>query len=89
MTSLPFAEEGELRTFSRTVDPYLLQWHWDQQDREINVVGDTDWQFQFDNELPIQLTSESSFYIPAGVWHRLIKGTGDLTLKIIKHVTKS
>ena len=39
----------------------------------------TDWQFQFDNELPISLNKK--IFIPKGVMHRIIKGIGDLQIK--------
>jgi hypothetical protein len=43
----------------------------------------TDWQFQFDNEIPQRL-SENKLFIPKETYHRLIKGTGDLKVKIYK-----
>ena len=46
------------------------------------MIGETDWMFQFDNELPFQM--EGKFFIPMGVYHRVIKGSGDLKLKIKK-----
>jgi hypothetical protein len=60
-----------------------LKWHWDEEDRTVEVIGNTDWEFQFDNELPFRMTK--SFFIPKGAMHRVIKGTGDLQVKIIKH----
>ena len=47
------------------------------------AVHDTDWKFQFDNDLPVDLSNKKLF-IPKETYHRLIKGTGDLTLKIYK-----
>ena len=38
--------------------------------------------FQFDNELPFIM--EEKFIIPMGVYHRVIKGDGELKLKIKK-----
>jgi hypothetical protein len=38
--------------------------------------------FQFDDELPFQM--EGKIFIPMGVYHRVIKGSGDLKLKIKK-----
>ena len=35
-----------------------------------------------DNELPIKLTEGKEYFIPKGVYHRLIKGDGDLKVKI-------
>jgi len=70
------------RTFSQDVDNEELVWHRDREDREVQVIGETDWMFQFDNELPFQM--EGKFFIPMGVYHRVIKGSGDLKLKIKK-----
>lgn len=71
-----------IRTFSETVDESELQWHWDEEDRIVIPIEKTDWQFQFDNELPFTITKEIN--IPAGVIHRVIKGSGDLKVKILK-----
>jgi hypothetical protein len=59
-----------------------LLWHWDEEDRIIRPLHETDWKFQFDNELPFNISGEIN--IPKGVWHRLIKGTGDLRIKVKK-----
>jgi hypothetical protein len=72
-----------IRRFSETIDPFELKWHRDAEDRHIVSTEVTDWKLQTEDCLPIGLNSE--VYIPSGVWHRLIKGTGDLTLKIIKN----
>jgi hypothetical protein len=71
-----------IRTFSETVNDSELQWHWDEEDRIVTPVEKTDWQFQFDNELPFTITKEIN--IPAGVIHRVIKGSGELKVKILK-----
>lgn len=87
MVNLPFEEKdlGE-NVFLRLFDPQLetneLKWHIDLEDRIIQVVENTDWKFQFDNQLPIAFSGE--IFVPAGVWHRLIKGKGQLKLKVTK-----
>jgi hypothetical protein len=43
------------------------------------------WQFQLDNQLPFELCVGDVFEIPAGVYHRLIKGDSDLKLQICEH----
>lgn len=87
----PYTEEKlersvVIRTFSADTPEEELKWHWDEEDRIVEPVGETDWQFQFDNELPIKIYRE--IRIPAGVIHRVIKGSGDLVVKIQK-LTKS
>jgi hypothetical protein len=57
-------------------------WHRDLEDRIIESIGDTDWQLQLDNQLPTSLNSR--ILIPRHEWHRVIKGTGTLRLKIHK-----
>lgn len=81
----PFTESGQLRIFDELVNPSELKWHWDEQDRFVTATHDTDWQFQFDNQLPQDMLKGLGFYIVSGTWHRLIKGTGSLTLEVIKH----
>lgn len=80
----PFTEVGHLRTFDAFVDPAQLKWHWDEQDRLVTATHATDWQFQYDNRLPQIMFEGISFFIAEGTWHRLIKGTGSLTLEVIK-----
>jgi hypothetical protein len=84
---LPF-EESKLndstyvRTFYENVDSGDLHWHRDFEDRIIESTHQTDWTFQIDNELPQKL--DKNIFVPKGVYHRLIKGNGNLVLKIIK-----
>ena len=84
---VPYSEESlgknlYLRTFSETTEDSELKWHWDPEDRVIYPQHPTDWMIQRDNSLPENLSS--AIQISAGEWHRLIKGTGDLKLKIYK-----
>lgn len=87
MKDLPFVETnlGEnvyLRQFSQDTDSGEFMWHRDREDRIVEAFGETDWMIQLDDELPVRLFGE--VMIPMGVYHRLIKGTGDLTLKVTK-----
>lgn len=69
-----------IREFSQNIDPIELMWHRDDEDRTLEVLNETDWKFQFDNSLPIPF--EDHIFIPRHQWHRVIKGTGNLLLKI-------
>lgn len=85
--TLPFTEEqiGEnlfIRTFKQETDSGEMRWHRDREDRIIEPIEETNWGLQLDNQLPIRL--ENKIYIPKGVYHRLIKGTGDLKIKLQK-----
>jgi hypothetical protein len=83
---LPFDEKIEEgyreRTFNESLDEMDLKWHWDEQDRLVSPTHKTDWMFQFDNELPIRLKEGEEIFIPKGRYHRVIKGTGDLKVKV-------
>ena len=71
-----------IRKFSESVDNSELVWHRDKEDRIVESVGDTDWMIQIDNKLPIPLTERT--LITKGVYHRVIKGSGALTVKVKK-----
>ncbi len=82
-TGRPYIEEGEIREFNDDVTQDDLVWHRDREDRIIEPLHKTDWKFQYDNELPIEL---NRLFIPKGTYHRLIKGSSSLKLKVIKYV---
>lgn len=79
---LETTSEYTLREFSQDIDPIELMWHRDGEDRLVEIVGDTDWQLQLDNQLPTSMNQP--IFIPRHEWHRVIKGTGNLKLKIHK-----
>jgi hypothetical protein len=60
----------------------IWKWHRDREDRIVEIIGETDWQLQMDNELP--KTMSGKVFIPKEVWHRIIKGNGDLKVRITK-----
>jgi len=87
--SLPFIEKSVgnnqyIREFSSDVDTHELEWHIDREDRTIEVIENNNWYFQLDNNLP-QLLKETIF-IPKETYHRVIKGTGNLKVRITKHI---
>jgi len=69
------------RTFSEKVKQEKLVWHRDKEDRIISSPQTSDWMLQIDNQLPKKIKKE---FIPKNVFHRLIKGSGDLELIIEK-----
>ena len=71
-----------IREFNQNTDSEEFVWHRDRESRVIESIGDTDWGIQLDNQLPIKI--EGEVFILMGVYHRLIKGTGDLKIKLIK-----
>jgi len=84
---LPFQEtklsdNTFIREFKQDTDSGEFMWHRDFENRIIESIGETDWMIQIDNELPKQIRGE--VFIPMGIYHRLIKGTGDLKIKLQK-----
>lgn len=72
-----------IREFYQDTDSGDYLWHRDRENRIIESIGDTDWMIQLDDELPKVIQGE--VFIPMGVYHRVIKGTGDLKIKLIKN----
>lgn len=86
---LPFketkiSESTFIREFTQDTDSGEMVWHRDREDRIIESIDTTDWLIQIDDELPKKI--EGEVFIPMGVYHRLIKGTGDLKIKLQKLV---
>ena len=48
----------------------------------VEVIESDNWKFQLDNELPTTLVVGEKYLIPEGVYHRIIKGNGDLKVSI-------
>ena len=76
-------ENTFIREFSQDIDELDLIWHMDDEDRTIVAIEETDWLFQFDDELPLSLNSP--IFIPQHKIHRVIKGNGNLKIRIVKH----
>jgi ribosomal protein L40E len=82
------SENTFLRKFSKRVRQSQLEWHRDRENRIIEVLSGKDWKFQRDNELPETLQEGDRIYVSAGEYHRLLKGFGDLYVKIYKEGKK-
>ena len=70
-----------IRDFLYNTPAIEFVWHRDKEDRIVQAMHDTDWLFQLYNEIPKRL-SKNKLFIPKETYHRLIKGTGDLKVKI-------
>jgi hypothetical protein len=79
---LKVTDKYVIREFNKNADSIELMWHRDNEKRTIETVGKTDWKIQLDDQLPKSLNEQ--VVIPKHMWHRVIKGTGTLTLKIYK-----
>ena len=71
-----------IREFNENIDPIELMWHRDDENRTLEILGETDWKLQLDNQLPTSINEQ--IFIEKHQWHRVIKGTGTLKLKIYK-----
>ena len=76
------SENTFIKEFKQETDSSEYIWHRDKEDRVIESIGDTDWLIQMDNELPKRI--EGRVFIPKEKYHRVIKGTGDLKIKLTK-----
>lgn len=70
------------RVFTENVDTEELVWHRDTNDRKVFVEQSNGWMLQMDEELPQVLQEGQTYIIPKMVYHRVIKGTGDLKITI-------
>jgi hypothetical protein len=91
VTVLPFEEEQIsdnifIRTFSVDIDEIDLIWHTDKENRFIKVLEGNGWQFQYDEELPFEMTDGLGFPIMKGQIHRVIKGLGPLKIELHKNI---
>ena len=80
----PYTDTSNIRTFSKDVDEMDLIWHRDDEDREIEILEGKGWQFQRDNELPLELKEGDRIFIPRHQVHRIIKGIDDLKIEILR-----
>lgn len=83
VTGRPYSEIEEngykIREFSQDTSSFEFVWHRDKEDRIVEAIGKTDWKFQLDNEVPKEI---NRIFIPKETYHRLIKGSGNLKVKI-------
>ena len=77
-----YVDNKIVRYFSEEVDDKELIWHRDKKTRDVEVISGNGWQLQMDNELPEDLKKGKIYRIPKMEYHRVIKGTSQLVLKI-------
>jgi len=82
-TDIEVTDTYIIREFDENIDPIELMWHRDNESRTLEIIGETDWKIQLDNKLPILL--ENHIFISKHEYHRVIKGTKTLKLKIYKN----
>ena len=81
----PYTEENKdgyvIREFSQDTPSFEFVWHRDKEDRIVEALHETDWKFQLDNQLPQEI---KNIFIPKETYHRIIKGTKNLKVRIKK-----
>jgi hypothetical protein len=87
MDSLPFIQENlsdniKIRTFKSDVESGELMWHRDREDRLVEILECNNWKYQSDNNLPLEMKKGDKIFIPKGEYHRVIKGDGDLVVRV-------
>jgi len=53
-----------------------------KKNKKIKVIQSNDWMLQFENKTPRLLKEGQVISIPKDVYHRIIKGDGNLIIKI-------
>lgn len=71
-----------LREFSKDAKSEELTWHRDHFDRVVTVESGKGWMLQLDNELPISLLENNTYFIPKNTYHRVLKGKTNLVVTI-------
>lgn len=77
-----------LRVFNPRAEDHLFKWHKDESPRVIKVLNDNDWQFQYDDHIPMSMDQGKHIAVPGDFFHRVIPGTSSLWLLITEMPTK-
>jgi len=92
-TEIPYkdnyiAEDVFVRTIPQNATAFNeFTWHRDSEDRSVEVLESNGWKMQFDNQLPRLLNKGDIVFIKKKDFHRIIKGDGDLVVKITQNDT--
>ena len=74
------------RTFMSSLIEEEVNWHMDEEDREVFVIEGDGWYLQIENELPQMMQKESLFKIHKEIWHRIINKNGtNLIINVRKY----
>jgi len=84
VSNKPYSENKKnnktIRVFNESVNSDELVWHRDKKDRLVEVIESKGWMFQLDDEYPVELKCGDTFFIPMNIYHRVIKGKGNLII---------
>jgi|TARA_R110001592_G_scaffold58770_1_gene177862 hypothetical protein len=85
---LPFKQikrgSALIREFSNKTSDSEYVWHRDKKDRYVKILEGKDWFLQLDNEVPKKLVENRVYFISANNYHRIIKGSTNLIVKIME-----
>lgn len=70
------------RLLKENIESKELNWNYEKKDKKIKVIQSNDWMLQFENKTPRPLKEGQIISVPKGVYHRIIKGDGNLIIKI-------
>ena len=73
---------SRIREFKTTIPNKELVWHRVEKDRYVTILEGEGWEFQMDNELPLELKEKDVIFIPKQTYHRVLKGNTTLKIKI-------
>lgn len=73
-----------IRVFNSQAPKHLFKWHSDDKHRLLEVLTDTDWQFQFDDKHPFQMKQGQKILVEKGLQHRVIPGSSSLWIRIVE-----
>lgn len=80
------SENVFIRTITQdSIDSTEFTWHRDRSNRSVEVIKSQGWQMQFDNSLPRLLNEGDLVFIKKEEFHRIIKGNGDLVVRITEN----
>jgi hypothetical protein len=94
MEELPFKEnylkeeDKYERRFSKDLDETEMKWHFDEEDRDFEIIESDGWMFQRDNSMPEEMKPGMIFKVRAGEYHRGIipeNCKSDLVIKVKKY----
>ena len=89
VSDLPFDQEikegYKFRTFNQNTKSEEFKWHFDDRDREVTILESNGWKIQMDDKIPMTLNEGDIIFIPKGEYHRVIKGDGNLKIKILEY----
>lgn len=57
-TDIEVTDKYIIREFDENIDPIELMWHRDDEHRTIEIIGETNWKIQLDNNLPTSLNEQ-------------------------------